>query len=325
MLVICLVWGPLQSSMLSANQVSVRHAEGLVHGFLVLRTLNGDRLADGDLTQSALGDRVTTRLMFRFRDGSVYDETTVFSQHGVFRLISDNLVLKGTAFPEQMEISIDAPTGQVTLRQMEKGGKERVTTDRLSLPPDLANGLVLTLLKNIRSDEPVTKLSMVAAMPKPRVVKLSITPVGEDLFSIGRSRRRATRFRVKVELGGMAGLMAPLLGKQPPDTHIWILGGDAPAFVKSEGPLYPGGPIWRIELTSPDSGPPQERASKPQPLAHGLSGTLRLCGQAGHQWDAGCALSNVLLGKRPGRDGDAVPKTMLPRHTRLSIALTSGL
>jgi hypothetical protein len=26
---------------------------------------------------------------------------------------------------------------------------------------------------------------------------------------------------------------------------------EAPAFVKSESPLYPGGPLWRIELTGP--------------------------------------------------------------------------
>jgi hypothetical protein len=43
---------------------------------------------------------------------------------------------------------------------------------------------------------------------------------------------------VKVKIGGIAGLVAPLLGKQPPDTHVWVLTGDAPAFVKLEGPLY---------------------------------------------------------------------------------------
>ena len=52
-------------------------------------------------------------------------------------------------------------------------------------------------------------------------------------------------------IGGIAGWIAPLLGKEPPNIHVWILRGKAPAFVKSEGPLYNGGPIWRIELTSP--------------------------------------------------------------------------
>ena len=83
--------------------------------------------------------------------------------------------------------------------------------------PDVANGMVLTLLK----------------------------------FSVGGSSRKAAHYVVHVEIGGAAGLVAPLLGKQPPDTHVWILGGEAPAFVKSEGPLFLGGPIWRIELTSP--------------------------------------------------------------------------
>jgi hypothetical protein len=56
---------------------------------------------------------------------------------------------------------------------------------------------------------------------------------------------------IKVDVGGFGGLIAPLIGKQPPDSHVWILGGDAPAFVRAEQALYVGGPVWRIELTSP--------------------------------------------------------------------------
>jgi hypothetical protein len=234
-----------------AATVDVRHAEGLVHGFLVLRTLGGDTLADGDLIQVARGDRVTSRLVFRFKDASVHDETAVFSQRGTFRLLNDHLVQKGPAFQHPMEVSIDGSTGQVTVRTTDDDGKEKVVTERLDLPPDLANGLVLTLLKNIRSDAAQTKVSMVAATPKPRLVKLAITPQGQQPFSIGGSSRKATHYVVKVEIGGAAGLVAPLLGKQPLDTHVWILDGEAPAFVKSEGPLSFGGPVWRIELVSP--------------------------------------------------------------------------
>ena len=67
----------LQPGTMSGAPVAVRYAEGLVHGFLVLRTLAGDTLADGDLIQVASGDRVTSRLVFRFKDGSVHDETAV--------------------------------------------------------------------------------------------------------------------------------------------------------------------------------------------------------------------------------------------------------
>ncbi len=83
---------------LSGDQVPVRHMEGLMHGFLALRTLDGKRLADGEMTQVPEGDRVTSRLIFRFKDGSVYDDTTTFSQRGAFRVLSDHLVQRGPSF-----------------------------------------------------------------------------------------------------------------------------------------------------------------------------------------------------------------------------------
>ena len=85
----------------------------------------------------------------------------------------------------------------------------------------------------------------------PITLKLAITAAGDDRFSVGGSGRKATHYVLKVEIGGVQGLIAPLVGKQPPDSHVWILGGEAPAFVKSEQPLYLGGPLWRIELVSP--------------------------------------------------------------------------
>jgi len=63
--------------VVAGEPVAVRYTEGLVHGFLVLRTLEGKALADGDLLQAARGDRVTTRLVFRFKDGSTHDETAI--------------------------------------------------------------------------------------------------------------------------------------------------------------------------------------------------------------------------------------------------------
>src|SRR6266542_4779239 len=78
--------------LVSADQVPVRHMEGLMHGFLALRTLDGKRLADGEMSQVAEGDRITSRLIFRFKDGSLYDDTTIFTQRGAFRLLSDHLV-----------------------------------------------------------------------------------------------------------------------------------------------------------------------------------------------------------------------------------------
>jgi len=150
-----------------------------------------------------------------------------------------------------MEVEINGTSGQSTVNYTDDKGETKSASERLKLPPDMANGLIPIILKNIQSGTPRLQVSMVAATPKPRLVKLIISPRGEESFSIAGSRKTATDYGVKVELGGIAGVIAPIIGKQPPDTHVWILGGEAPAFLRMEGPLYVGGPVWRIELASP--------------------------------------------------------------------------
>ncbi len=231
--------------------IPVRHVEGTMHGFLALRTREGRVLAVGDLVQVVRGDVVTSRLLFRFKDGSVDDETTVFSQRAHFQLITDHHIQKGPSFPQPMDLSIDVRSGQVTVRSTGKDGKEEVKNEHMDLPSDLVNGLILSIAKNIRPDAPETKASMLVATPKPRLIKLAISPAGEVPFSLVGSSRKAMHYQVKIELGGIAGMVAPLIGKQPPNIQIWIIGGEAPAFVREEGPLYEGGPIWTIQLTSP--------------------------------------------------------------------------
>jgi hypothetical protein len=238
----------LQPDNLSAQTVAVRHTEGLLHGFLVLRTMDGKTIADGDTTQFAQGNRVTSRLTFRFKDGSLFDETTVFTQRGAFRLVRDHLTQKGPSFKRSLDAVVDASTGQVTVHYTDDKGKENVLTERLDLAPDVANGLLPMLLNDIQPTVARTTLSMVATTPKPRLVKLVITPQGEEPFSVGSLQFKSTHYVVKVDIGGVAGVVAPIVGKQPPDTHIWMLGGVAPAFIKSEGPLEDGGAIWRIEF-----------------------------------------------------------------------------
>ena len=241
----------LWSGAVLAEPVAVRYTEGVVHGFLALRTLDGALIAHGDLIQVARGNRVTSRLVFRFKDGSIRDETAVFSQRGSFRLLRTRLIQKGPTFPQPLDVSIECASGQVTVRYTDDDGKQEVETEKMELPADLANGMTLTLLKNLRPGATPAALSMVATTPKPRLVKLAISRAGEESFSTAGTRRTATHYVVKVEIGGVSGLIAPLIGKQPPDTHVWILQGEAPAFVKSEGPLFLGGPAWRIELVSP--------------------------------------------------------------------------
>lgn len=162
-----------------------------------------------------------------------------------------------------METAIDATTGQVTVRYTEDG-KEKVLTERLELPPDVANGILFTLLKNVQRNVPKATVSYVAATPKPRIVHLEVTPQGQEPFSIGSYSHKAIHYVVKVKIGGVAGVAAHLVGKQPPDIQAWVIGDEAPAFVRSDGPLYGDGPIWRMELAVPAVWPDSTAAAPSQ-------------------------------------------------------------
>jgi hypothetical protein len=232
---------------LLGETIPVRHPQGSAHGFLVLKTMEGVPIATGDATQIIQGDRVTSRVIFHFRDGSVDDDVTVFSQRRVFRLVSDHHIQRGPSFPKPIDIFIDAVTGYITSHT--EGGK--ITRDHLDLPADVSNGLPPNLLLNLPSATSETKLSFVAPTAKPRLITVSIKPAGEVPFRVGSTSRKAIDFVLHVELGGLAGVIAPVIGKQPADYHIWILEGTAPAFIREEGQLYEGGPIWRIEQISP--------------------------------------------------------------------------
>jgi hypothetical protein len=241
----------LAGGALSADPIPVRHQEGTLHGFLVIRSLEGRIVGTGDLIQVPDGDRVTSRLTYRFKDGSSEEETTTFSQRNIFRLISDRLTEKGPSFPDPIDMSIDMATGDVTIHTTDGQGKDRVNTYHFDFPPDLANGMILALLKNISWEGPETKLSFLAPGSKPVLIKLAISAGGQDKFSIEDSSRKANRFVVRAEIEGIPGLLAAIFGKQPPDSYVWILDGEAPTFLKLQTPAYDGGPIWITELTSP--------------------------------------------------------------------------
>jgi hypothetical protein len=234
-----------------ADPIPVRHVQGTLHGFLELRSDSGQVVASGDVTQVVHGDRITSETVFHFRDGSVDDEITVFAQRRALQLISDHHIQKGPAFPHPMDMLIDARSGQVTVRTTGKDGKEEVKSEHMNLPPDLANGIVPIAIDNLPPGSAQTTLSMIVATPKPRLVKLAISPDGEDTCSVVGSPHKAIHYEIKIELGGVAGVVAPLVGKAPPNIQIWAIGGNAPTFVRELGPLYSEGPMMTIQLASP--------------------------------------------------------------------------
>lgn len=236
-----------------ADTIPVRHLEGVTFGFLTLRNTDGEIIANGYLQQTAKPGTsiVTDDLQFRFKDGSLYREITKFTQRGTFHLVSNQVTQKGPSFKQESQSWIDVASGKVSVLTIEKR-KEKRTTKQMSIPPDVANGLLFILAKNMDPTAAETTVSMVAPSDKSRIVKLNFTPAEEKTVKFGQLTFKAQHYVMKVKIEGAAGKIAPLVGKQPPDSHLWIIKSESPTFVEFEGPLTEDGPVWRIEFAAPE-------------------------------------------------------------------------
>jgi hypothetical protein len=226
----------------AGEPVRVRFAEGVARGFPVIRDLRGEILARGDFTQVARDGVVESRMIFRFKDGSLYDETTVFAQTGAFKLLRHELTQHGPSFPETIQATMDRQTRRVHVRYREDpDSPEEVFERQMELPADVYNGMFSVLLKNL--DPGRVTVAVLAFTPRPTIVKIELNAGAEEPVMVGAAQQATRCWTLRPQLG----FLASLLVSDPPDARVWILTGAAPAFLRFEGPLYFMGPVWRID------------------------------------------------------------------------------
>jgi len=81
-----------------------------------------------------------------------------------------------------------------------------------------------------------------------RLIRILISPEGEQPFQTAGHTLKAAVFRIHPELGGVVGVIAQLIGLQPKDVMVWILEGEEPAVVRIVGQLGGYGPVVSSEL-----------------------------------------------------------------------------
>lgn len=226
-----------------ADPVVTRVAESPLRGSPLVRTPSGQHLADGDFVQTVDDDVVDSRLTLRFADGSLHDEQSVFAQRGALRLLRHRLLQTGPSFPLNLRASLERDGERYDVRY--RGADEsrwRRISGRVALPPDVYNGMVPTLVRQLPSTAG-GHFHVIAFTPQPRLVQVRVTAVRDDEVVARGRLTSATRFQLKPEVGGLTSLFAADL----PPVLCWVTRDETPRFAGFEGPLYYRGPIWRIE------------------------------------------------------------------------------
>lgn len=233
-----------------ADPIAVRHPQGEVHAFLVIRSEGGKLLGTADEVNVHVGKVWRSRLTLHFFDGSVDDDTATYTQGKVLRLLTDHHVQKGPSFPRPSDVTIDMQKGDVTYLDA-KDDKGTLQTEHMDLPADLGNGIMPLVLQNYPHGTDEWKMGYLVNTPRPRLIRFAVHADGSTKFRIGGTSHVAEKYRLHVEIGGLSGIIAPLIGKEPPDMDAWVSSGEAPTFLKLYGFLYVGGPMLRVELSSP--------------------------------------------------------------------------
>ena len=221
---------------------------------MVARSETGKIIARVEFTEEVQGDEVTMRLTYRFLDGSIDDETTTYRQQGTFQLVRNRHIQKGPYFAKPFDFAMEAATGTATGRSTDKNGNIRVNSEHIDLPDDLANGFVGTVLLNVPPNTAPFRVGLLVPVGGGRLIRILISPEGEQPFHRAGQTLKATVFRIHPELGGIVGLIATLIGIQPKDVMVWVLEGDQPAVVRIVGQLGGYGPVVSSELEGTSFG-----------------------------------------------------------------------
>jgi hypothetical protein len=118
----------------------------------------------------------------------------------------------------------------------------------------VANGFVGTLLLNVPPNTTPFRVGILAPVFGGRLIRILISPEGEQPFQKSGQPLKATVFRIHPELGGILGMIATLVSLQPKDVMVWILEGEKPAVVRVVGQLGGSGPVLSSELEGTSFG-----------------------------------------------------------------------
>jgi len=106
-----------------------------MHGFLVLRTVNGILIASGDLLQVGRGGDLESRMVFRFKDGSVFDETVVFTSSGSLPCRATAWCSAGPYSPRTRDLAAGSLRKVLRENQVHKDGREEAIDGTFDCPP----------------------------------------------------------------------------------------------------------------------------------------------------------------------------------------------
>jgi hypothetical protein len=239
--------------------IELTEPAGAERGYPGLCDINGTKLADGDFRQWIENDRLHVVITYRFPDGQLWEENSLFRQQS--ELIQEKWSWKELrdGKPER-EFAVDFSAGTASAR-ISKDNKD--VTDKIDIVPgqtfagfgfSIALGnLRPRLLKGEQIDLKAVGFSPIPTL-KPQVVTVKVSHAGLNEMKMSGRYLRGDNFIIHSEIPILAKLFIKV-----PDTHVWLTAGRPAGFLRWEGPIVlPNDEMIRVDLISDHAGGPAE-------------------------------------------------------------------
>jgi hypothetical protein len=248
-------------ALATAAPIPVRHGPGTLHGFPSMSDAAGLVLADGELTQEVVGDRLVVRARWVFPGGRRAEEHDVFR---VGRELAQERFswVETQAGEERRRFEVDFTTGRASAVTHDARGAPKREEAHLDLPRGRAftgYGTALAVSQLRLAEGATAEVTLVAFTSKPRAVTLQVKREGEERLVVAGRPIACDRYTLHPEIPFPLDLFA---GAK--DGHLWFTHAPPPALVRAEGNLVEkDDPIVVIDVTPRGPARPHATARPP--------------------------------------------------------------
>jgi len=231
-------------AVMSAGAITGNQIEGALRASPVLRDSAGQKIADGNFTQTVENDGLHVQITYT-GNGRRIEETAVLRQRP--ELSQSKWRWSESARGENVRtFDVDFDSGMATAVKTENGEPRR-WSDKLDITPGQTfAGFGFTLGIKALHDRLVkgetVNLKAIGFTPQPRSVTVAISYAGRDAIRIGDRSISSEHYIIHPKIPALAKWFV-----KAPDANVWLTPPPA-VFVRFQGALVePSDPIIRID------------------------------------------------------------------------------
>jgi hypothetical protein len=237
----------------AARAVEPNELEGATHGYPGLYDSNGQKLANGEFQQWVENGRLHVTITYRFPDGKVWEEKSVFRQQP--EMLQEKWSWRESKEGKtEREFNLDFVDGTAMTHLNGKDVSVKIDIEPGRTFAGFGFTIALSNLYDRLLKGETIELKAIGFTPKPRVVAVNVFQAGLDRIEMGGRVFRGNHFMIRPDLPFMAKLFI-----RAPDNHIWLTNPKPATFLRWEGPIVmPSDPIIRVDLISDGRSRPAE-------------------------------------------------------------------